>query len=408
MDFWSNFYAENKGIDIPTSFSKHVYDTCLKKYNDDGFLLKIGDLGSGNCADSRYLCEKGNAVYAIDKYGVNNTETANCTLIKEDAEEFLKLNPLRTLFDIVYMRWFLHAIPYDKAERVFSHSINTLKPGGLICIEVRSLDDTNLLEASTYDETDQSYTTTHKRWPYNKKMLERLVEGKDLEVIEYSEGHFSPITGTETENPLLIRYILKKKVLEYYERSTNHSIYAAIPGIMRMRTFRSYDAMNKLNPILEKYKIKYVALAGTALGLNRHGGIIPWDNDIDIGFIQEEWDKLLEIADEIKASRLNLMKVTDNRWIFGYSVDLFLLKKDGDYYTGFAKTYCHIDEYQPVYKQIFAYTYVYAPISSVKSLTYRYGDKYFTEADVNDGCHYSNADIGKYTLVPYDLSYQVQ
>jgi hypothetical protein len=408
MDFWSEFYAKNKGIDAPTSFSKHVYDTYLKKYNDDGFLLKIGDFGSGNCADSRYLSEKGNMVYAVDKYGVNNTEMDNCTLIKEDAEDFLKLNPLRTLLDVVYMRWFLHAIPYDKAERVFSYSINSLKPGGLICIEVRSLDDMNLLEGSTYDESDKSYSTTHKRWPYNKEMLDTLIENKDLELLEFSEGYFSYITATETENPLLIRLILKKKVLQYYERSENYSIYASIPSTMKKRTFKSYDTMNKLNPILEKYMIKYAAVAGTALGLNRHGGIIPWDNDIDIGFIQEEWDKLIKIRKELKECGLQIIEVTDNRWIAGFSVDLFLLKKEGDYYSGFAKTYCHIDEYQPVYKQIFGYTYIYAPISCTKSLTHRYGDKYFTEADVNDGCHFSNADIGKYTLVPYDLSYQVK
>lgn len=407
MDFWSDFYAENKGIDLPTSFSKHVYDTCLKKYNDDSILLKIGDLGSGNCADSRYLSEKGNAVYAIDKYGVNNTETANCTLIKEDAEDFLKLSPLRTLLDVVYMRWFLHAIPYDKAERVFSYSINNLKAGGLICIEVRSLDDTNLLDASTYDEADKSYTTSHKRWPYNKEMLERLVEGKDLEVIEYSEGYFSPVTGTETENPLLIRYILKKKVLQYYERSENYIIYSRIPSGMRIPTFSSYNTMNILNPILEKHKIKYVAIAGTALGLNRHGGIIPWDNDIDIGFIQEEWNKLYEIKGEIQATGLIIREQKDI-WLVGNRVDLFLLTKEGEYYCGRAKTYCHIEEYERVYKQNFAYTYIYAPISCVKSLTHRYGDKYFTEGDVNAGCHYKNTGIGMYTLVPYDLSYQVK
>jgi len=407
MDFWSEFYAENKGIDIPTSFSKHVYDTCLKKYNEDGFLLKIGDFGSGNCADSRYLCERGNMVYAVDKYGVNNTGMANCMLIKEDAEDFLKLNPLRTLLDVVYMRWFLHAIPYDKAERVFSYCINTLKAGGLICIEVRSLDDTNLLDASTYDESDKSYSTTHKRWPYNKGMLERLVEGKDLEIIEYSEGYFSPISATETENPLLIRYILKKKILQYYERSENYKIYTRIPRGMRISTFSSYNTMNVLNPILEKHKIKYVAVAGTALGLNRHGGIIPWDNDIDIGFIQEEWNKLYEIKDEIQATGLIIREQKDI-WIVGNRVDFFLLTKEGEYYCGRAKTYCHIEEYERVYKQNFAYTYIYAPISCVKSLTHRYGDKYFTEGDVNAGCHYKNTDIGTYTLVPYDLSYQVK
>ena len=61
----------------------------------------------------------------------------------------------------------------------------------------------------------------------------------------------------------------------------------------------SYDDMNKFNIILEKHNIKYVAVAGTILGLNRHGGIIPWDNDIDIGFIDSEWKKLMLIKEEL-------------------------------------------------------------------------------------------------------------
>ena len=52
-----------------------------------------------------------------------------------------------------------------------------------------------------------------------------------------------------------------------------------------------YAKMSILNNILEKNNIKYVAVAGTSLGLNRHVGIIPWDNDIDIGFVEEEWEK---------------------------------------------------------------------------------------------------------------------
>ena len=49
---------------------------------------------------------------------------------------------------------------------------------------------------------------------------------------------------------------------------------------MRERTFKSYKHMKIFNEIIEKHNISYVGLAGTALGINRHGGIIPWDNDI--------------------------------------------------------------------------------------------------------------------------------
>ena len=54
---------------------------------------------------------------------------------------------------------------------------------------------------------------------------------------------------------------------------------------MKDNTMTSYANLDIMNKILEKHNIKYVAVAGTVLGLNRHGGIIPWDNDIDLGFI---------------------------------------------------------------------------------------------------------------------------
>ena len=52
------------------------------------------------------------------------------------------------LFDIFYMRWFLHALPYDISKDIFINSIHNLKSGGLICIEVRSINDEELKQNS--------------------------------------------------------------------------------------------------------------------------------------------------------------------------------------------------------------------------------------------------------------------
>ena len=175
---------------------------------------------------------------------------------------------------------------------------------------------------------------------------------------------------------------------------------------MREKTLMSYKHMDIMNSFLEKHNIKYVAVAGTLIGLNRHGGIIPWDNDIDIGFMPSEWEKLLTMKDELKSMGLNYKHIAENHYHFG-NIDCFLLYSNGDYYEGVAKTFCHKEEYTNVYKQIFGYTYIYAPWCSVKSLSYRYDNDYFTSGDVNDNFHFKDSTVQRFSLQPHDLSYQV-
>jgi hypothetical protein len=406
-DFWNLFYKSNKLLDTNSSFSTHVYNTYIKEFNETNTFMKIGDFGCGNCRDSRFFASKGNMVYAIDKHGINNTPIPNCSLILEDVEEAIGNNKLKTLLDVVYMRWFLHALPYDKATKIFDQSIDVLKPGGLICIEVRSLDDKELIKNSKYDECDNSYVTTHKRWPYSEVMLRELAKNKNLKLLECVEDHFSLDTNAETQNPLLIRFILKKEVVPYYEKSTNYSSYKHVIPKMRNNTFSSYKDLDILNNVLEKHGIKYVAVAGTALGLNRHGGIIPWDNDIDIGFIEKDWKQLYALKHEIEETTglIFRTKALSNHYHIG-EIDCFLLVKSGDYYKGVAKTYCHVDEYDTVYKQIFGYSYVYAPWSSEKSLSLRYGKDYFTTGNVNDNFHFKDGKIKNFRLTMEDRSYQ--
>lgn len=406
--FWDNYYkTNNHDILKPSSFASFVYETYIEKYNNDDVYLKIADLGSGNSRDTKFFSSNKNLCYGIDINGVLDKDTINCKLIKQDVLDVLKNYELRMLFDIIYMRWFLHALPYNISNDIFINSIHNLKPGGLITIELRSINDNELKKKSVYNETDKSFTTTHKRWLYNIDMLKDLAYNNDCDVLYCEEGYFSPNNNTETNNPLLIRFICQKRKLAYYEKSENYSKYKHIlPGMRHSTTH--YDKMSILNKILENNNIKYVAVAGTSLGLNRHGGIIPWDNDIDIGFVEKEWETLFKIKDELEKKGFEYKSNGTNHCHFG-PIDCFKLTKNNkNIYEGVAKTFCSVDEYNNVVKQIFGYTYIYAPFCNHQSLKNRYGENYFKIGNVNDNFHFYDTTVKNFNLNHNDLSYQLK
>lgn len=55
--------------------------------------------------------------------------------------------------------------------------------------------------------------------------------------------------------------------------------------------------------ICEDYHLEYFGIAGTGIGAVRHGGFIPWDDDIDIAMPRRDFEKLLRIVEKKMGDR---------------------------------------------------------------------------------------------------------
>ncbi len=60
-------------------------------------------------------------------------------------------------------------------------------------------------------------------------------------------------------------------------------------------TLEVFDAVRK---VCEEHGIRYYADWGTMLGAVRHGGFIPWDDDLDICMLRKDYMEFLQIAEE--------------------------------------------------------------------------------------------------------------
>lgn len=59
--------------------------------------------------------------------------------------------------------------------------------------------------------------------------------------------------------------------------------------------------------VCEKYDLTYFAIYGTAIGAIRHGGFIPWDDDIDVGMLREDYNKFFEVFQDELGEKYNLL-----------------------------------------------------------------------------------------------------
>ena len=71
-----------------------------------------------------------------------------------------------------------------------------------------------------------------------------------------------------------------------------------IESMMKRAWAAEIEVLEEIDRICRKHGIKYFADGGTLLGTVRHKGFIPWDDDIDIAMLREDYEYFVMVAQE--------------------------------------------------------------------------------------------------------------
>lgn len=114
---------------------------------------------------------------------------------------------------------------------------------------------------------------------------------------------------------------------------------------LRQVQLTQLEMLSEVDRICSKCGIRYNIIAGTLLGAVRHGGYIPWDDDADVAFLREEYEKF-RIACETELDRTRFY-FQDHRNTPGYRWGYGKLRREG---TQFLRVF---QEHMPYEQGIF-------------------------------------------------------
>lgn len=86
----------------------------------------------------------------------------------------------------------------------------------------------------------------------------------------------------------------RKKIAEYYQSFEKASLIPKAEGDLRLIQLANVKLLEMFQKICKENNLQYWIDFGTLLGALRHDGFIPWDDDIDLGMLREDYEKLIE------------------------------------------------------------------------------------------------------------------
>lgn len=172
---------------------------------------------------------------------------------------------------------------------------------------------------------------------------------------------------------LIILYGLYQGYVEFYD----HQWRYVTPTDQQVQKYtisaehalHLYQLMKDTHEILTKHNINYWITSGTLIGAVRHQGIIPFDDDLDIGIMHADETKLQDILPDFtelayKVRYQDFYTICDKRCI-----DIFIFRQKGNKFLysnlrtlgRFPNDFFYVNELFPLRKYQFGKIEIYGP-----------------------------------------------
>lgn len=206
--YWNQYYSKNSAMPLGNE-SKFARDI-LPKISDKG--TSLIEFGCGNGRDSLFFAEKGLDVTGVDASGnaiemlKERNTFPNARFLCEDftGESVI----FKVQHDYCYCRFTLHAIAEMQEQYALRNARDTLKTGGMLFIEARSIKDDICGLGKCIGENSYIYNDHFRRFIDKDKLVNNLESG-GFGIASEQEGRgFAPYGE---EDPVVIRIIARKE-----------------------------------------------------------------------------------------------------------------------------------------------------------------------------------------------------
>lgn len=147
---------------------------------------------------------------------------------------------------------------------------------------------TNLLNA--FPDHSCTLETVHEGWDSHQASAYRILNARKLRLAHTSK--LDKILYTSAPSALKLTAYWHLGVEGFIPTTDTDVYYGRMPRIREIEL----DILNEVDAICKEHNINYFLTAGTMLGAVRHKGFIPWDDDVDIGMLPEDYAKFLKVC----------------------------------------------------------------------------------------------------------------